>query len=329
MADEATQADGDHHQPSAYNKIRASQFVNLVRRRRGAALMTREIEMALYLGTSGNNSITGSASDDAMLGFGGNDTLYGGTGNDGLAGGSGNDSLYGGTGNDGIDGGIGNDVMDGGTGNDIIDGSDGNDSLYGGIGNDELDGGEGNDYLTSSFGDDDLYGGNGNDELFGGSENDYLSAGNGNDDLYGGAGNDTLYGGSGNDFVDGGTGTDSLSGGTGNDVYDFDSTAEMGLGASRDVITNFGDLLFNEDLIDVSTIDANTSNGAGTNDAFSAAFIAAGASFTAAGQIRISQNPANLTQRIVEFNTDNDAAVEAQILIQVGGGSLTSVDFIL
>ena len=63
-----------------------------------------------------------------------------------------------------------------------------------------------------------------------------------------------------------------------------------------------------QDLIDVTTIDANTAVG-GDQD-FSATFIAAGSAFTAAAQIWVIQNPFDLAQRIVQLNTDNDVFVE-------------------
>lgn len=273
--------------------------------------------MPLFFGTSGSNTLVGGVADDALFGFGGNDTLTGGNGNDALIGGSGNDQLFGGNGNDGFDGGTGSDGMYGGNGNDVMDGAEGNDFAQGGAGNDLIDGGDGNDILDGDSGNDSIVGGNGNDDLLG-------------DD-----GNDTLRGASGSDTLDGGAGTDILDGNGGNvglaivvgDTFDFDSTAEMGLGVTRDVIVQFDDFGTAQDVIDLRTIDANTTVGG--DQAFSASFIAATSPFTAAGQIRIIQNPVDLTQRIVQLNTDNDAAVEAEFLVQSGGASLDSSDFLL
>jgi Ca2+-binding RTX toxin-like protein len=274
--------------------------------------------MALFQGTSASNNIVAGAGDDAVLGYGGNDTLTGGNGNDGMAGGAGNDILYGGNGNDGLDGGTGNDNLYGGNGNDFLDGSDGNDFLGGGSGNDVMEGGDGNDNLD----------GDGN--------NDSLSGGNGNDNLVGDDGNDSLAGGSGVDTLDGGAGTDTLNGNGGSvgfalvsgDVFDFDLASHTAVGAGRDVIVQFDDVFVGtQDVINLFDIDANTV--AGGNQAFSATFIAAGSAFTAAAQIRIIQNPADLTQRIIQMNTDNDASVEAEILVQSGGSGLDASDFVL
>ena len=56
--------------------------------------------MAVFTGTSGNNTLTSGSGSDSLSGLGGNDTLNGGGGNDTLNGGTGLDSMVGGTGND-------------------------------------------------------------------------------------------------------------------------------------------------------------------------------------------------------------------------------------
>ena len=226
--------------------------------------------------------------DDAILGFGGNNSLFGNGGNDGMAGGSGNDFIDGGAGDDAIDGGSGIDSIFGGLGNDTIDADDGNDTANGFAGNDTIDGGLGDDLLL------------------------------------GGTDNDNLAGGSGLDTLRGGVGTDTMSGGLGNDIYDFNSTVKSVVGTARDVISAFSDnILTGQDVIDVSTIDANTR--ALGNQAFS--FVVG--AFTNAAQLRVIQNSDNLTQRIVELNTDTDDAAEAQILVAIGGSGLDATDFFL
>lgn len=75
--------------------------------------------MASIPGTSGNDTLIGTASDDSIEGFAGNDTLDGGAGNDTLDGGDGADSLLGGAGNDTLDGMPGSvDTLSGGDGDD-------------------------------------------------------------------------------------------------------------------------------------------------------------------------------------------------------------------
>ena len=53
--------------------------------------------VAPFVGTAGNDSLTGTAEGDVLLGMDGNDSLSGGAGDDVLDGGAGNDTLYGGT----------------------------------------------------------------------------------------------------------------------------------------------------------------------------------------------------------------------------------------
>jgi Ca2+-binding RTX toxin-like protein len=56
--------------------------------------------MAVYLGTTGDDNLTGSAGDDELYGLDGDDILEGGDGDDLLDGGTGSDAMSGGVGND-------------------------------------------------------------------------------------------------------------------------------------------------------------------------------------------------------------------------------------
>jgi Ca2+-binding RTX toxin-like protein len=58
------------------------------------------VTAAAYLGTAGNDTLTGGDADDALQGLAGADKLFGLGGNDTLDGGAGNDSMDGGRGND-------------------------------------------------------------------------------------------------------------------------------------------------------------------------------------------------------------------------------------
>jgi Ca2+-binding RTX toxin-like protein len=141
--------------------------------------------------------------------------------------------IVGGKGADTINIGAGNDAL-GEQGNDIITGNDDGNGISGGLGDDTIDGrGEA----------DTLFGDAGNDVIFGGDGADNLSGGTGSDILYGGAGVDQIHGGLGKDF---------LWGGSENDFYIFDSLADSGRGANRDVLEDFNVL----ELIDISAIDA-------------------------------------------------------------------------
>ena len=61
-------------------------------------------------------------------------------------------TLYGSAANDAINGLSGNDLMAGDAGNDTLDGGAGDDMIGGGSGNDAIDGGDGDDYISSSAG---------------------------------------------------------------------------------------------------------------------------------------------------------------------------------
>jgi Ca2+-binding RTX toxin-like protein len=143
----------------------------------------------IILGTSNNNTLTGTIGSDCILGRGAQDTINGNGGGDFISGGDGDDIINGGTGNDTIFGGSGQDVVNGNSGTDTLEGGDGNDTVSGGTDADVLRGGQGQDTLAGDDGDDQLFG-----EV-------------GDDTLRGGAGNDILAGGVNNDQCDGGTGT--------------------------------------------------------------------------------------------------------------------------
>ena len=84
------------------------------------------------------------------------------------------------------------------------------------------------------------------------------------------------------DNLNGGAGADTLAGGGGADTFIVSALGDTGVGAgNRDSITDFLD---GTDHIDFSGIDANTSNGATVNDAFT--MIGINAFGGVAGQLR-------------------------------------------
>lgn len=255
----------------------------------------------VQIGTTGNDTLTGSEGADSLFGLGGEDLISGLGGDDLLAGSDGDDSLDGGSGRDVIGGGPGNDDIQGGDGNDTIgagqgddtaDGGAGNDIVNGGAGNDSLLGGEGDDTMGASFGDDTADGGAGNDSIGGGTGRDLLSGREGDDSIGGGEGNDTVHGGDGDDFLagggrddllDGGNGNDRLNGGSGNDTltggdgFDLFIFNELVAG-EVDVITDF------EDCCDVIRLTGVTGAGAqGRFDALSIIDVAGGAELSYGG----------------------------------------------
>lgn len=205
-------------------------------------------------GGDGHDHIGGNGGNDTLFGGNGDDTVVGGVGDDNLSGDAGNDTILGDDGNDVADGGDGDDTIYGGNGDDHIGGNGGNDTLYGGYGNDTVVGGAGDDWLYGNAGNDALLGDDGDDIVFGGGGADRLEGGNGNDDLYGGNGKDIIFGGDGVDFITGGLGRDILTGGACTDYFNYDALAEVGVGATRDLITDFEQGV---DKIGLADIDAN------------------------------------------------------------------------
>lgn len=223
------------------------------------------------VGTAWSDLFDGSDGDDVINGRAGDDRIGGEDGADKLAGDDGNDRLWGGEGHDVLQGGRGSDVLEGGNGNDRLDGGLGEDILRGGAGNDvyvldnlrdkvyesTLSSG-GVDWIESQFlvinlfqysgvenarllqaGNGIAVGNNGANTLIANIGNDGLEGAEGNDRLFGLAGNDTLNGGAGNDYLYGGVGTDRLLGGAGRDRFIFTAAADVDIGASADVITDF------------------------------------------------------------------------------------------
>jgi Ca2+-binding RTX toxin-like protein len=130
--------------------------------------------------------VLGSSFDDTITGTDGFNSLDGEAGNDTLNGAGGIDVLLGGDGDDTLNGGADGDTLHGEGGNDTLNGDAGNDTLVGGAGNDTLNGGDNDDILSGTGGADAYSGGAGNDTLF----LDTITAGGGSID--GGAGDDIL-----------------------------------------------------------------------------------------------------------------------------------------
>ncbi|MET7884955.1 calcium-binding protein [Streptomyces avermitilis] len=81
-------------------------------------------------GGAGNDSLSGTSTDNTLFGDDGNDTLHGNAGRDLLQGGKGDDTLYGGASDDKLYGNSGNDVLHGGAGTDFLSGGPGRNKVY-------------------------------------------------------------------------------------------------------------------------------------------------------------------------------------------------------
>jgi Ca2+-binding RTX toxin-like protein len=154
--------------------------------------------MPLLTGTTGADTILGTAAADGIRAGAGNDLIYG----DGLdgphpaifpdpAGGAApqGNTITAGAGNDTAFAGYGADTVQGGAGDDLIQGWGvlAQASLYRDAYARDADGG---DRLRGNAGNDTLRGGGGNDVLAGGDDDDVLDGGTGADTLHGGAGAD-------------------------------------------------------------------------------------------------------------------------------------------
>ena len=297
-----------------------------------------------------NNITNGTGLADNIVLDNGNDTSDGGAGDDLMYGNGGSDSLLGNAGSDNIQGGLGNDTLDGGAGNDTLDGGADNDTYLFDtdlvLGSDRLIDASGIDTLNfaatttktinlnlGSAAAQNVTAGNltltlasatAFENVIGGSLNDTIVGNSLANSLTGGAGNDSLSGGDGNDTLTGGSGTDTMTDGVGDDIYQFLSVSDSGVGAARDVLTDFSPGF---DKIDLSAIDANTTIAG--DQAFT--FIGTAPFGTpphGVGQVNYFISGSNL---IVQAEIEGDGNLNVDMQIQLNGGlaAIAATDFIL
>jgi Ca2+-binding RTX toxin-like protein len=247
-------------------------------------------------GGSGGDLLGGGAGNDTVRGGVGDDTVYAGLGDDNVGGGSGNDLIYGSAGSNLIWGGLGNDTVQGGTGSDTIyGGGSGTNQLFGNDGNDLIYSGAGGDVVAGGAGDDTLRGADGNDTIYAGLGNDNIGGGSGADFIIAGAGNNTIWAGTGNDVVQAGTGRDIISGGPGADVFVFTSAAAIGIGAGRDIITDF---VAGVDDINLQALNTSFNGTAGFTGGGAASFFY----FAAGGLLIGDQNGDQVADWVLELS---------------------------
>jgi len=141
----------------------------------------------------------------------------------------------------------------------------------------------------------------------GGGGNDKITGNDIDNDLRGNAGNDVISGGGGNDLLVGGAGKDTLTGGGGGDTFGYMLASDSGVGANRDVITDFAE----GDRIDLTAAGGRTFIG---NQLFSGT----------AGQVRV----VTLTgQTIVELDKNGDRLADFQLEL-TGEHVLDRLDFV-
>lgn len=229
------------------------------------------------------DSVLGTSGDDILNGTNSNEIFWGDSGNDTINAGGGNDFIYGGEGNNVLNGGLGNDTYYFGKnhGNDVVNDNSGETKLVftGGASAEDYNTGisvSGNQIgftLTNKETGDTIFlpdfismpinykmtfedptatlGGGETQEIINGtSENDYLEAGDGFNVFYGGDGEDTIagganidimYGGENNDTLLGRNGTNIMYGEGGNDtIYDGDDSSYLSGGEGNDELYGGG-----------------------------------------------------------------------------------------
>jgi Ca2+-binding RTX toxin-like protein len=229
--------------------------------------------MANFRGTTGNDSITGTAAEEVIDGGDGNDTIDGGAGGDVIDPGSGNNIVFwrAGGGNDSMSLRKGSNIryLEGWAGGAVVNGAtSGAWSVELTSGKNPIayftrtdagtpvkvtvnDWGAGTNIRVISTipttgpttGDDTLIaypsgstidGLSGNDSIDGGVGADRLYGGTGNDTITGDGGNDTIDGGADNDVINGGAGADYITGNTGNDVINGGADNDIIYGSEGD-----------------------------------------------------------------------------------------------
>jgi Ca2+-binding RTX toxin-like protein len=269
------------------------------------------------------------AGDDTFIGGANTETVVDENGTDIVKLGGGNDT-YIATGNTGADG---IDTVRGGAGVDTYDASAATSALVINLNNVTnvlaANKATGTDISGSAkdsiFGFENAKGGAGTDVIYGSAVANVLDGGDSLDLLVGLGGNDTLDGGAGGDFLRGGAGKDTLIGGSGGDSFQYFATSDSGITAgTRDLIADFEPGI---DKIDLLNIDANTTNAAGTSDAFT--FIGNNVPFTgSAGQLHAFYSAIG---QLVEGDVNGDAKPDFSIQIKdpTYAITLTSASFVL
>jgi Ca2+-binding RTX toxin-like protein len=261
-----------------------------------------------------SGTITGTislgAGNDTFLGGANAETVQDGNGADIVKLGGGNDT-YIETGNpDGID------IVRGGAGIDTYDASGSVSAVnFINLGTVFVPGEPANTAFLDTnkdliFGFENAMGGAGRDYIKGTAGTNVLSGGDGlTDYLLGLGGNDTLDGGPGTDVLFGGAGKDLLTGGPGQDGFVFTALSDSGITApTRDLVADFEQGI---DHIDLNLMDANKTNAAGTNDAFT--FIGTNMPFTGvAGQLHAFWSAIG---QIVEGDVNGDKKADFSIEI--------------
>ena len=257
---------------------------------------------------TGGGGIDRLSSIENVISSVGDDRLTGDGADNEFRSGSGNDRLNGRAGDDILDGGVGNDVMTGGGGFDMASYASATSAVHVNLGirGAQNTGGAGTDSLARF------------EALRGSGFDDHLIGSSGDNLMLGGGRKDTMSGGDGDDTLVGGAGADLLRGNAGDDTFRYQSPSDSRFSLPlRDLITGFGA----GDKIDLSAIDADT--GGSGNQAFHL-----DGTRGSAGDIGVRFDAAN-DRTIVTLYVDNNATVDAAIMLSGNHSKLDAGDFIL
>ena len=268
------------------------------------ALITEEHGVTIN-GTAGNDTINADTTVDGQpLPTNEDDTINSGAGRDTIDALGGNDFINGGSGSDTMRGGAGNDtyVVDNTADVVIENPNEGTDTVQSSV---SFSLSNNVEHLTLT-GASNLNGaGNALDNLISGND--------GRNVLTGLAGADTLSGGAGRDTLIGGAEADTLTGGSGSDRFVFTAVSDSRV-ASPDTIIDF---IQGEDVIDFSSIDANSSRRGEQAFAFGGENpVANGVNWFESGE-----------NTVVQADVDGDANADLQIILTGVNHNLTVTDF--
>ena len=150
---------------------------------------------------------------------------------------------------------------------------------------------------------------------------DQIASGGGADTVDAGDGDDFVWGGAGNDVITGGLGFDRLRGEAGADRFVFADGDTSASQATADRLLDFSQA--DGDRIDLSLMDANTTQGATGDQGFT--FIGNAAFHNVAGELRYEQSGG-----VTWIQGDTNADGVADFTIQLAGTLAPVVtDFVL
>jgi Ca2+-binding RTX toxin-like protein len=280
--------------------------------------------MAIFTGTSANDSYLATPEGDNARGLRGDDTLIGNSGRDTLNGNADNDQIF------------ADSATQTAGGNDSLYGGQGDDTLVGarfGFSADSLGGNRGSDLLIASTnGGNTLFGGQADDTLYGSvSGSNTMNGDLGSDVLFAGRGGDRMLGADGNDTLVGGRGNDNMFGESGNDDFQFEAAVVGGLteftGAEQVVRDQGGwggsDTVFDfstGDKISIGVLDRDSTVSVTTNSAGAAVIVVSG-STTLSDGLQTASN----TITVVDTTAEELLAPGSQLL-SVGGRFITIND---